>query len=107
MSLSAGAIVGIVLGSIFLILILAYIIYTYWWIPHRNNNKSKTFDTVPDSDIEDYIKIRTKAAKLMSAYDDSEVPDIVSEGDDYETNVEENDTQEYFDNMEMVENPAM
>ena len=105
MSLSAGAIVGIIIGAIFIALIIAYVIYVYWWVPHRNSRGAKTYGTVPDEELEEYIHTHQKAAKLMASYDDTDIPDIESEGEentmgnDYEINLQQNDTQQYFDNM--------
>lgn len=36
-----GAIVGIVLGSVAFLLIVAYLVYAYWWVPNRNKSASK------------------------------------------------------------------
>jgi flagellar basal body-associated protein FliL len=74
MSLSAGAIVGIVIGALILALALAYIIYTYWWLRHKNTKNSNKYT------IEDYMRTSQKAAKMMAAYDDSDIPEY-----DYKT----------------------
>jgi len=52
MVLNAGAIVGIVLGAVALVLLIAFIVYTYWWIPYRNKkgltvNSSHELDEFP------------------------------------------------------------
>ena len=48
--MEAGAIVGIVLGAVALLLIVAFLVYWYWWLPHRNRTRhasgrvEKTYD---------------------------------------------------------------
>jgi flagellar basal body-associated protein FliL len=83
MSLSAGAIVGIVIGALILALALAYIIYTYWWLRHKNATNSGKIN------VDTYIRTSQKAAKMMAAYDDSNVPDMpemsTTFDDDYQT----------------------
>mgnify|MGYP003406053336 FL=1 len=37
--MEAGAIVGIVLGSVALLLIVGFLAYSYWWKPYQNKTR--------------------------------------------------------------------
>lgn len=37
--MEAGAIVGIVLGSVALLLIVGFLVYIYWWKPYQNKTR--------------------------------------------------------------------
>lgn len=42
--MEAGAIVGIVVGSVALLLIVGYLVYVYWWRPYQNKTRHAAGD---------------------------------------------------------------
>lgn len=60
--MDAGAIVGIVLGAVALALLIGFMVYMYWWVPHHN----RTHHHEGQIDVEMDEKIRKR---LMAEYD--------------------------------------
>lgn len=59
--METGAIVGLVLGAVALVLMVGFLVYQYWWLPHQNKTRHQSGELDTDWDE------RTRH-KLMETY---------------------------------------
>jgi hypothetical protein len=97
MTLSAGAIVGIVIGSLLAVFVVFFLVYNYWWLPYRSKRPAATLNV--DYELDEFENDTKSTKKLMQSYqlqpfDDHEAP--LDASDDYRTTIEQNDPDRYF-----------
>ena len=111
--MDAGAIVGIVIGSIAVLLIIVFLVYWYWWKPHHNRSSVDREESVEFSK-------RPYTVKFMDGYDqaddDTQQPEFNPEANVAMTepalSEDENETGEGFDveaylkSIGVAENPG-